>query len=75
MGARVMDGVVVGAESIVAAGAVVTGGMKVPPRSLVAGVPAVIKRQIGDKDLEFIDRFWRNYIVYKDVYLYDIPGL
>jgi carbonic anhydrase/acetyltransferase-like protein (isoleucine patch superfamily) len=75
MGARIMDAVVVGSESIVAAGAVIMAGMKIPPRSLVAGVPAVIKRQLEDKDVEFIDRFWRNYIEYKDIYLNDVPGV
>ena len=73
MGARVMDAVVVGSESIVAAGAVIMAGMKIPPRSLVAGVPAVIKRQLDDQDVEYIDRFWRNYIEYKDIYLKDVP--
>lgn len=73
MGARVMDAVVVGSESIVAAGAVIMAGLKIPPRSLVAGVPAVIKRQLDDQDVGFIDRFWRNYIEYKDIYLQDVP--
>ena len=73
MGARVMDAVVVGAESIIAAGAVVTAGTQIPPRSLAAGVPAVIKKQLGDQDLAYIDRFWKNYIEYKDIYLNDVP--
>jgi carbonic anhydrase/acetyltransferase-like protein (isoleucine patch superfamily) len=75
MGARIMDAVVVGAESIIAAGAVVTAGMKIPPRSLVAGVPAAIKRQIDEKDIEYIDRCWKNYTEYKDIYLDDVPHL
>ena len=73
MGARVMDAVVIGAESIIAAGAVVTAGTQIPPRSLAAGVPAVIKKQLGDQDLAYIDRFWKNYIEYKDIYLNDVP--
>ncbi len=73
LGARIMDDVVIGAESIVAAGAVITVGMKIPPRSLVAGIPAVIKRQINDQDIEYIDRFWKNYLEYKDIYLNDVP--
>ena len=73
MGARVMDAVVVGAGSIIAAGAVVTAGTQIPPRSLAAGVPAVIKKQLGDQDLAYIDRFWKNYVEYKDIYLNDVP--
>lgn len=73
MGARVMDAVVVGSESIVAAGAVIMAGLKIPPRSLVAGVPAVIKRQLDDKDVEFIDRFWKSYVELLRDYLNDVP--
>jgi gamma-carbonic anhydrase len=46
MGARVLNGARVGRGSIVAAGAVVPEGMHVPPGSLVAGVPAVVKRPL-----------------------------
>jgi malonyl-CoA/methylmalonyl-CoA synthetase len=44
MGAIVLNGARVGAGSIVAAGAVVRPGTDVPPGSLVAGVPAQIRR-------------------------------
>ncbi len=46
MGARVLNGARIGRGSIVAAGAVVPERMQVPPGSLVAGVPAVIKRAL-----------------------------
>jgi carbonic anhydrase/acetyltransferase-like protein (isoleucine patch superfamily) len=47
-GSIVLNGVVVGKGSIVAAGAVVPEGFNVPPGSLVAGVPARIKRSKVD---------------------------
>lgn len=47
-GSIVLNGVVVGKGSIVAAGAVVPEGFNVPPGSLVAGVPATIKRSNVD---------------------------
>jgi len=75
MGARIMDAVVVGTESIVGAGAVVTADMKIPPRSLVAGVPAVVKRQLDDEDVEYIDRFWKSYLELLRDYLNDVPQL
>jgi carbonic anhydrase/acetyltransferase-like protein (isoleucine patch superfamily) len=68
MGAVVLDRAVVGEGSIVAAGAVVRVGMIVPPRTLVAGVPAKVVRQLDD-DLEMIDRHWRNYVAYTAEYL------
>lgn len=40
MGAVVMNGAVIGEGAVVAAGAVVTEGTEVPPRTIVAGVPA-----------------------------------
>jgi carbonic anhydrase/acetyltransferase-like protein (isoleucine patch superfamily) len=43
-GSITLNGVVVGAGSIVAAAALVPEGFTVPPGSLVAGVPAAIKR-------------------------------
>jgi carbonic anhydrase/acetyltransferase-like protein (isoleucine patch superfamily) len=46
MGAVVMNGAVIGQGSTVAAGAVVPAGMQVPPRTLVAGVPAKALREL-----------------------------
>jgi carbonic anhydrase/acetyltransferase-like protein (isoleucine patch superfamily) len=51
MGSVVLNGAVIGAGSLVAAGAVVPEGMVVPPRSLVAGVPGVIRRSIDEPGL------------------------
>lgn len=50
MNAVLMDGAVVGDESIVAASAFVKAGVIVPPRSLVAGVPAKVIRQVTDEE-------------------------
>lgn len=52
MSATVMNGAVIGAESLIAAGALVTAGMQVPPRSLVAGVPAKVRRELTDAEVE-----------------------
>ena len=49
MGSVVLTGAVIGAGSIVAAGAVVPERMVVPPMSLVAGVPAVVKKQFSER--------------------------
>jgi len=51
MGAILLNDVVVGGGSLVAAGAVVLEGMKIPPRSLVAGVPAKVRRAVNDAEL------------------------
>ena len=50
-GAVVLNGAVIGAGSLVAAGAVVPQGMVVPPKSLVAGVPGKIRRELSDAEV------------------------
>lgn len=52
MGATILSKARVGAGSIVAAGAVVLGGSEIPARSLLAGVPAKIKRPVTDAEVE-----------------------
>ena len=52
MNAVVMDGVEVGAESIVAACAFVPAGAKLPARSLVVGAPAKVLRALSDDEVE-----------------------
>ncbi|MEO7131509.1 MAG: gamma carbonic anhydrase family protein [Dermatophilaceae bacterium] len=51
MGAVVLNGAVVGTGSLIAAGAVVPEGAVIPPRSLVAGVPGKVRRELSDEDL------------------------
>ncbi|MEV8123275.1 gamma carbonic anhydrase family protein [Streptomyces sp. NPDC085944] len=50
MGATVLNGAVIGAGSLVAAQALVPQGMRVPPGSLVAGVPAKVKRDLTEEE-------------------------
>lgn len=51
MNAVVMDEAEVGAQAIVAACAFVPAGMRVPPRSLVAGLPAKLRRKLSDDEI------------------------
>ena len=48
MGSILLNHVHVGTGSVIGAGAVVTEGMKIPPGSLVMGVPARIVRAVDD---------------------------
>lgn len=59
-GSVTLNRALVGAGSIVAAAALVPEGMQVPPRSLVAGVPAKIKRT--DVDYPFTKTAVQHYI-------------
>ena len=51
MNAVVMDEAEIGAETIVAACAFIPAGMKVPPRHLVAGLPAKVLRPLKDEEV------------------------
>ena len=48
MGAILLDNVEVGAEALIAAGTVVTGGTKIPPRTLVLGTPGKVVRELRE---------------------------
>ncbi|MCV2490141.1 gamma carbonic anhydrase family protein [Geodermatophilus sp. YIM 151500] len=61
MGSVVMNGAHIGSGSIVAAGAVITQGTVVPPGSIVAGVPAKVVKQAGDKEMAHITRNAKSY--------------
>jgi carbonic anhydrase/acetyltransferase-like protein (isoleucine patch superfamily) len=52
MGARILSGARIGACSLIAAGAVVLEGMKVPERSLVVGVPGKVIRRLTDAEIK-----------------------
>ena len=62
MGATLLNGVQVGTGSLVAAGAVCKEGMRIPPNSVVIGVPARVAREATSEIRERIDRTWRAYI-------------
>lgn len=51
MSATIMNHAVIGENSLVAAGALVLEGTQVPPRSLVAGVPAKVRRELTDEEV------------------------
>ena len=68
MGAVVLDRARIGTRSLVAAGAVVPEGFDVPEGSLVAGVPAAIKRNLRKEEIEALQRSADNYVNYAQTY-------
>jgi gamma-carbonic anhydrase len=69
MRATLMNDVIVGEYSIVGAGALITQGTKIPPRSLVIGMPARVKRALTEQEVASIDEYARRYYEYKETYL------
>lgn len=61
-GAVVNWGVHIGEYSLVGSGAAVVDGAKIPPRSLVLGVPARIVGQVQERHIALIQRVAQNYV-------------
>ena len=68
IGAILLDGVEVGESSMVAAGSLVTPGTKIPPRSLVMGSPARVKKTLTDAECTEYRSIAERYIRYQDDY-------
>ncbi len=67
--AVVLNDAEVGEHALVAAGSVVREGFVVPPGTLVAGVPAEVKRELTPEERERLDGTWKHYLEYKSRYL------
>ena len=61
MNAVIMDNAVIGESSIIAACAFVKAGMEIPPRSLVAGMPAKVIRQVSEQEITWKIEGTRTY--------------
>ena len=68
MGAILLNGVQVGAGSIVAAGTLLTERTVIPPGSLVVGAPGKVKRPLTAVDQSSIDAYSARYVSYKNIY-------
>lgn len=69
MGATVMDGVVIGNQSIIGAHALLTKGLQVPPGSLVYGSPAKVISQLGETERHAIKGWAEKYVKVSAHYL------
>lgn len=68
MGSIVMDGAEVGEHSLVGAGSLVTEGSKFPPRSLIVGRPAKLKRVLTEAEIRLLEDSADNYLLYSSWY-------
>ena len=62
MNAVTLRGVKVGEHSVIAAGALLTQGMEVPPWSMVMGVPARVTRRVAGEEMGQIGRAIDRYM-------------
>lgn len=68
MGSIVMDGAEIGEHSLVGAGSLVTEGSKFPPRSLIVGRPAKLKRELTEAEIKLLEDSADNYLLYSEWY-------
>lgn len=69
MNAVVLQKAEVGDEALVAAGAVVGQGATVPPRSLAAGTPATVRKELQGESLRWIQTSAGHYVELSRSYL------
>ena len=62
MNAVLLHGCVIGEEALVAALSVVPSGMEVPPRTLVAGAPAQIRKQLTGDAADWVKGSAEHYV-------------
>lgn len=68
MGATVMNRAQISDECLIAAGALVTEGMQIPPRSLVAGVPAKIRRELTEDEVAHLHANAKTYEGHRELH-------
>lgn len=64
----VMDGVEIGENCLVGAGSLCTEGSKFPPRSLIIGRPAKVKRELTPEEIRSLEQSADNYLLYSTWY-------
>src|SRR5205807_10417823 len=62
IGARLLSGCEIGEECLIAAGALVTEGRRIPPRSVVMGMPGKVVREITAEELERTHSICAHYL-------------
>ena len=62
LGAVILDGAEIGKQSIIGANALVTGGTKIPPGSLVLGSPAKVVRKLSKEERAGLKWWAQKYV-------------
>ncbi len=63
MGAVLLTGSIIGERAIIAAGTLVREGQEIPPASIAMGVPAKVRREVTEVELERVRRGKNDYVL------------
>ena len=74
IGVRILNNCRIGEGSLLAAGSVLQESTVVPPRTLWAGVPARLRRELSDADVERFRQYARNYLDFTELYLREMES-
>jgi carbonic anhydrase/acetyltransferase-like protein (isoleucine patch superfamily) len=69
MGSTILDGAVIGKQSLIGANALVTQGTEIPPGSLVLGSPARVVRRLTMEERGSLKRMAEKYVALAGYYL------
>lgn len=69
MGSVILDDCDIGERSIIGAGTILAPGTKVPPRSMVMGVPGKVKREVNERELAMLETSAKAYVELASDYL------
>lgn len=69
MNAVVLQEAEVGEEALIAAGSVVAAGAEIPPRTLAAGTPAKVKKELEGESLRWVTHSAGHYVELSRQYL------
>ena len=62
MGSTLLENIEVGEDCIVGANTLLSGGIKIPPRSLVLGSPGRVIRQLTEKEVQDLQMSSDHYV-------------
>jgi carbonic anhydrase/acetyltransferase-like protein (isoleucine patch superfamily) len=69
MGAVVLQGATVGEQALIAAGAVVGDRAEIPPRTMAAGTPARVRKELEGESLRWVSTSAEHYVELSREYL------
>jgi len=75
MGATLLDGAIIGEQSLIGARALVTPDTKIPPGSFVLGAPAKVVRQLTAKERRNLKSWAQKYVAYSSYCLQHHIGI